>query len=127
MTVPPLGMGRSKGHSNPKKSGSKFGNIKTEIITSGKPVIYDSRKEARVGQQLHYRQAAGQINELKRQVAFKFELNGILICKYIVDFTYMENGKLIVVDVKGYQTREYKIKRKMMLAFHGIKIIEVFA
>lgn len=126
MTVPPLGIGRSKSYFKP----AKFGNIKTEVISSGKSVIYDSRKEAQIGQQLRYRQGAGQISDLKRQVTFRFELNGILICKYIADFTYIENGKLVVVDVKSSFTAKlpvYVLKKKMMRAFHGIEITEVLA
>ena len=38
--------------------------------------------------------------------------NGERACKYIADFTYMENGKKIVEDVKGMRTREYIVKRK---------------
>lgn len=133
MRMPPLSIGRycdKLKQLKPKKSPSKFGNIKTEVITSGTPIIYDSRKEAKIGQQLQYRQVAGEISNLKRQVPFRFELNGILICKYLADFTYIENGKYIVVDVKSKFTAKlpvYVLKRKMMKAFHGIDITEVIA
>lgn len=49
-------------------------------------------------------------------------------CAYYADFTYMEQGKLVVEDVKSEITRknsEYIIKRKLMLHVHGVKITEV--
>ena len=36
----------------------------------------------------------------------------------------MENGKKVVEDVKGKRTEVYKIKKKLMLWRHGIKIKE---
>lgn len=45
--------------------------------------------------------------------------------RYIADFVYTENGKEVVEDVKGLRTDTYKLKRKMMLYFHNIKIREV--
>ena len=46
---------------------------------------------------------------------------------YIADFVYMDNvaGKEIVEDTKGMRTRDYIIKRKLMLYINGIKIQEV--
>lgn len=47
-------------------------------------------------------------------------------CCYIADFTYLdENNNFIVEDTKGMRTDVYKIKRKLMLYVHGIKIIEI--
>lgn len=48
-----------------------------------------------------------------------FELassNGVIVCKYIVDFMYNENGKVITEDAKGMVTNVYKIKRKWFIA-----------
>jgi hypothetical protein len=43
---------------------------------------------------------------------------------YVADFVYTENGKLVVEDCKGCRTEVYKLKKKMTLYFHGIKIKE---
>ncbi|MEO3996853.1 DUF1064 domain-containing protein, partial [Enterococcus faecalis] len=46
----------------------------------------------------------------------KFELDGKKYRKieYIPDFTFYKNGKLVkVVDVKGMQTKDFKIKAKL--------------
>ena len=41
------------------------------------------------------------------------------------DFVYKKGSQTIVEDVKGMKTDVYKIKRKLMLYFHGIRIKEV--
>ena len=46
-------------------------------------------------------------------------------CSYKADFTYEEGIKTVVEDVKGYRTKEYIIKRKLMLYQYGIRIREV--
>lgn len=46
-------------------------------------------------------------------------------CSYRADFEYTEDGETIVEDVKGFKTKEYIIKRKLLLWRYGIKIREV--
>ena len=46
-------------------------------------------------------------------------------CAYIADFVYKENGKTVVEDTKGFRTKDYILKRKMMLHVHGIRIKEL--
>lgn len=43
-------------------------------------------------------------------------------CSYYADFVYQKNGETIVEDAKGVETREFKIKKKLMLKEHGIVI-----
>jgi hypothetical protein len=87
---------------------------------------YDSKREAQMASDLRVLASAGHIQELKEQV--KFELIpkqvGEKSCSYIADFTYYEDGKLIVMDVKGFRTEVYKIKKKLMLLVHKIRITE---
>lgn len=45
--------------------------------------------------------------------------------KYKADFVYKENGETVVEDTKGVKTKDYIIKRKLMLWVHGISIREV--
>lgn len=71
---------------------------------------------------------AGEIIDLKRQV--KYELipaqEGERACNYIADFVYKDKkGNIIAEDAKGCRTKEYIIKRKMMLWRYGIRIAEV--
>jgi hypothetical protein len=72
---------------------------------------------------------AGLIKDIQTQV--KFELipkqDGERACCYVADFVYTDcnTGKKVVEDTKGYRTEVYRIKRKLMLWVHGIKIIEI--
>lgn len=95
-------------------------------------VKFDSRKEARRWAELEARAAAGEIRDLRRQV--KFELippqrrdDGVAerACAYIADFVYIQDGKSVVADAKGIKTKDYIIKRKLLLFIHGISIKEI--
>ena len=66
----------------------------------------------------------GFISDLKLQVGFELITDGILIEKYIADFTYIENGEYVVEDTKGKKTSDYKRKRKWMKNILGIEIKE---
>lgn len=120
--------------------GSKSGN-KYHAKKSGG---YDSKKEHRRAQQLKLWQRAGVISDLREQVSYELipaqygscgtDLKGkpvkVLLeraVRYIADFVYTDNetGKTVVEDTKGMRTKEYIIKRKLMLAVHGIRIKEI--
>ena len=46
---------------------------------------------------------------------------------YYADFDYYTaDGEHVVEDAKGLKTKEYVIKRKLMLKIHGIRIHEIF-
>src|SRR5689334_3681402 len=85
---------------NPIKR-SKYGNKKTTSLG----VVFDSAKEARRFQTLTTLQMAGMITDLFRQMPFDLIVNGQQICYYVADFTYQQNGRLIVEDVKSKPTR----------------------
>lgn len=112
-------MGASRGGSGL----SKYGNRKVDNRFGH----FDSQKEF-----LHYllladREKRGEISDLKMQVPFLLipKQDGERECTYVADFTYKENGKLVVEDVKGMRTEVYRIKRKLMLYVHHIKIKEI--
>lgn len=44
---------------------------------------------------------------------------------YTADFVYEKNGEKVVEDYKGLRTKDYLIKRKLMLYLFGIPIKEV--
>ena len=67
----------------------------------------------------------GAIQDLRRQVPFKLIVNGLFVCKYYADFGYTEDGAQVVEDTKGYATDVYKMKRRLMMAVHGVEIKEV--
>lgn len=108
---------------------SKYNSKKT--VVDGQK--FDSKKEARRYQELLLLEKAGEIKNLCRQVKFVLipsqrDENGKVVereCSYKADFTYEEGIKTVVEDVKGYRTKEYIIKRKLMLYQYGIRIREV--
>ena len=103
--------------------GNKYGNRKLKAPDGQ---VFDSVKEFHRWGCLRLLERAGAIQNLQRQV--KYELipkqDGERACNYIADFTYIENGKLVVEDVKGVRTDAYKIKKKLMLWVHCIRIKE---
>lgn len=94
-------------------------------------ITFDSKKEARRWSELKLMESAGIITDLQRQVTFvllpsqKGEGRTERPAKYVADFVYQENGKTVVEDTKGMKTRDYILKRKIMLFIHGITIKEV--
>lgn len=104
---------------------NKYRNRKTEIDG----IVFDSKREAQRYAELQLLQRAGEIRDLSMQVEFELipKQDGERACKYKADFVYhmADTGKMVVEDVKGKRTREYIIKRKLMLWRHGIKIVEV--
>lgn len=105
---------------------------------------FDSRREYRRYLTLKSREAAGDIESLERQVKYVLiptqrepdtigKRGGIKKgkviereCTYIADFRYFDNkrGCVVVEDCKGFRTKEYKIKKKLMLYMHGIRVEE---
>ena len=101
---------------------NKYRNIPT-IIDGFR---FPSKKEGFRYLVLKRLQEQGEIKELKRQVPYKFEINGVKICSYRADFVYFDvlKNKEIVEDSKGFKTDIYKLKKKLMLALHNIEIYE---
>lgn len=93
---------------------------------------FDSKKEYNRWLELKKLQAEGTIRNLERQVSYelipKQLINDKVVeraCTYKADFVYEFMGDQIVEDVKGYKTPEYKIKRKLLLWVHHIRITEL--
>ena len=113
----------------------KYGNAKTPDPMGGAP--YDSKAEAKVGLALArtMRLPDGrEIESLERQVRFELlpaqrGADGKVAERrvdYVADFVAkLKDGGLAAIDVKGFKTPEYVIKRKLMLFRHGIRIIEL--
>ena len=87
---------------------------------------FDSKKEYLRFKVLSLLQYCGEISGLECQVPYELipKQDGERAVIYKADFRYRENGILVVEDVKGVKTREYIIKRKLMLWRHGIRIRE---
>ena len=95
-------------------------------------ITFDSRREFLRYRELCLLEKAGKIKNLQRQVKFELipsqKVDGKVVerqCSYIADFVYEQDGKTIVEDTKGFATKDYIIKRKLMLWLRGIRIVEV--
>ena len=94
---------------------------------------FDSNREGDRYLELKLLLRAGAIQDLQMQVRFELipsqkDESGNVIERpvhYIADFVYTENGKMVVEDAKGFKTKDYIIKRKLMLYLHGIRVMEV--
>ncbi|MGM9683146.1 MAG: DUF1064 domain-containing protein [Eubacteriales bacterium] len=107
---------------------SKYHNRK--ITRDGQ--TFDSVKEYRVYCDLLLLERAGEITDLQRQVKYELipsqRVDGKVVerpCSYIADFVYTQNGVTVVLDTKGVRTKDYIIKRKLMLFLHGIRVKEI--
>ena len=127
--IPPSKLPASRGKPN-KYGATRVGN-------------HASKKEHRRAAQLTLMQKAGVISNLQEQVSYELipaqyedrctDLKGrpvrVLLeraCRYVADFVYTDSeGNKVVEDTKGVRTKEYIIKRKLMLYKHGIKIREI--
>jgi hypothetical protein len=82
--------------------------------------IYDSVLEGSYAQELDLRKKAGDIKDWKAQVPFEMRVNGMLICRYKVDFVvYHNDGSKEAVETKGVWTPAGRIKFKLMEALYG--------
>lgn len=124
-----------------RRRSNKYGNNK--VVADGQ--TFASRKEANRYYELKLLEKAGSIKDLATQVKFVLipaqrepdtqgarggVIRGKIIereLSYIADYTYIDvaTGLLIVEDAKGFKTKEYKIKKKLMLWVHGIRVVEV--
>lgn len=121
----------------------KYGNKKIKVGS----LVFDSKKEYRRWRELGLLERAGEITNIRRQVEYllipeqraqstETYIRGPKkgLCKpgellerkvvYIADFVYEKAGETVVEDCKGMRTKEYIIKRKLMLYKHGIRIVE---
>lgn len=114
---------------------SKYGNQKT--VVNG--ITFDSRKEAGRYVELMSMLRAGEIEGLRLQPEFTLqeafttpEGEKVRALRYRADFSYRRKVRegadtrmeTVVEDVKGFRTKEYELKKKLM-AGQGITVREV--
>jgi hypothetical protein len=95
------------------KKGLKYNNTK-QLYNGNR---YDSKKEATFAKQLDLRIKAGDIKGYQRQFPLELRVNGYLICKWKIDFRIVHNDlSWEFTEVKGFETYDYIIKRKLFEA-----------
>lgn len=104
------------------KRRSKY-NANKKIVDD---IQFDSEKEAARYGELKLLRKAGVIGLLELQKSFELNEGGEFSYKYVADFVYRitGTGEEIIEDCKGFRTREYKKKRRLMKKIYGITIKE---
>jgi hypothetical protein len=119
---------------NPMVKGhQKYSNQK---IVDADGQKFDCKAEHKYWLHLKLRERAKEIFNLERQVVYVLA-PAVAIAgrkrpplRYIADMRWNEGSKtgpVIVADVKGAVTPEYRIKRHLMASVHGIEIQEIRA
>ncbi len=97
---------------------NKYGNKKVVVDN----IKFDSHAEASYYEQLKWLLQAKQIKSFKCQPKFllqeAFKKNGVTVRKieYIADFEIHNlDGSIEIVDVKGAETKEFLLKKKLFL------------
>lgn len=100
--------------------GRKYGARRTEY--NGR--TYDSAAEARHAVELDLLCKAGKIVGWIPQAVKRIEVNGVLVCKLILDFEIkLALGRYYYDEVKGMETPIYRLKLKLLKAcYPGIDV-----
>lgn len=89
-------------------------------------ILFDSKLESSIYEQLKILQQAGQISDLELQKEFTLNVNGKQICIYIADFVFKVKDKIVVADAKGVLTDVFKLKWKLIQALHPENDYRIF-
>lgn len=105
---------------------SRYKGIPTQTADGQK---FRSHVEAHYYNRCLILQKTGEIVLIEREVRYELVVNGVFVCTYFLDFriTYKDD-RVEHVDTKSEATLTpiYRIKKQLMLACHGIELIEVF-
>jgi len=75
---------------------------------------YHSKKEADYAAQLAWLKKAGEIKEIKPQYKIDIRVNGKHITNYYIDFKVIyADGRIELIEVKGFQTPEWLLKWRL--------------
>tara|TARA_R110002020_G_scaffold475890_1_gene713796 strand:+ start:46721 stop:47032 length:312 start_codon:yes stop_codon:yes gene_type:complete len=99
---------------------NKF-NAKKTVVDN---IKFDSMAEARRYKNLKLLERSGSISDLELQPRYDLIINDIKVGFYKADFRYVQDGQLIIEDVKGMKTPIYNLKKKMIKAIYGFDILE---
>lgn len=101
----------------------KYGNQPTMVDG----YVFDSKLEGKRYGELKLLKMTGQIHDLVLQKSYPLHVKGVQIGKYLADFTYLEDGKEVIEDCKGFITPLYRWKKAHVFAEYGISIREITA
>jgi hypothetical protein len=89
-------------------------------------ILFASFLEANRYGELKILERAGEVSDIKVHPVFPVEVNGIQVCKVILDFSYTDkNGCQVHEDTKGQDTALSRLKRRMVEAAYSIDVVIV--
>lgn len=114
------------------RSGGKYGATKTACNLNHR---HASKLEAKRCNDLHLLERAGEISALNVEPQYWFAPNGIQLkhdngrrIGYKPDFVYVEQGKLVAEDCKGFHARDWPLRKAFFqMCFPAIELREIRA
>lgn len=106
----------------------KYGAVRTII----EGIAFDSKKEATKYRELKLLKMAGEIIDIELQPEYILQDSYIRHGKPIKAIVYRgdfrvtyKDGRVVVMDTKGFRTKEYLLKKKLLLAkYPDIEFVE---
>lgn len=107
------------------QSANKYRNVRT--AHNGR--MFASKKEAGHAALLDAMHRAKEPSQRVKSVVYQYRIpivvNGAKIAHYVADFYVMyADGHKEIHETKGFRTREYILKKKLVEAIYGEKILE---
>ncbi|KEQ11241.1 hypothetical protein GZ77_26230 [Endozoicomonas montiporae] len=100
-----------------QKRAGKYNNKPTEVDG----IKFHSQKEARYYSDLKIRVRLGEVEMFLMQVPFHLP-GGV---KYVADFLeFRSDETVVVIDVKGVRTDQYKTKKKLVEFYYPVTVVE---
>ena len=104
----------------PKKK-AKYRNV--PVVIDG--IRFASKKEGVYYAALKQREKAGEVSAVELQTPFALVgPDGTLISTYRADFCFWDHvaDRFRVIDVKGVETKDFRIKKRLMKSLKGIEV-----
>lgn len=119
-------VGKSWGRRKRKRSKYNVDNSKRgKAARTVDGITFASKAEMKRYLVLKDREEVGAIEELELQPRFRlidgFDYRGehIYPVNYTADFQYVQDGEVVIEEVKGRETRDFKLRKKMFLQKYG--------
>jgi len=104
----------------PKKK-AKYRNV--PVVIDG--IRFASTKEGAYYAELKVREKIGEVSAVELQTPFALVgPDGLLITTYKADFCFWDHiaDRFRVIDVKGVETKEFRMKKRLMKSLKGIEV-----
>lgn len=88
-------------------------------------IVFASKKEMKRYGELKMLERGKVISDLWLQPSFPVKINDSLFCTYTADFSYVEDGKEIIEEIKSSGTAKdaaYRLRKKAAELYYGFKV-----